>query len=113
MGRCLLKRTGVRRGNDLAEKLPVPQKFYKAGAALFIALAVFCGLLVEAQRFGHLFRSAKGTEIEDAAERVRAIEFNIVGIVLFAFHDPILIGIPRVWLPGEFEGTLHSWPNGL
>ncbi len=59
----------------------------------------------------HFFASAKGGQIINATERIRAIEFDVVCIVLDAFHHTVFIGVPAARNPGELNGFLDARPD--
>src|ERR1035441_6620485 len=59
----------------------------------------------------HLLAGPQRAQIEDAALRVGAVELHVVGVVLHAFEDAILIGIPAARNPGELDGLLDARPH--
>ncbi len=61
-----------------------------------------------AEGMGHLFGGAQRAQVIDAAERIRSVEFDVVGVVLDAIEDAAAARIPSAVDPGEGEGALHA-----
>lgn len=73
----------------------------------------FDGEIRVADDAGHFLTGTESAEIVDTAEGIGTVEFDVVGIVLDAFHDAVAIGVPTARDPGEFEGFPDMGPHGV
>ena len=67
--------------------------------------------LVVAHDARHFLDGAERAEIVDAAERVRPVELDVVGVVLRALEHAVAIGVPATLEPRERDRALDARPQ--
>ena len=74
--------------------LSVPEQRIVLSRAFLENLQIFFGLFPVPHCLGHLASRFESRQIQRPCHGVRTVKFNIVGVVLFAFHDSVFVGIP-------------------
>ena len=77
----------------------VPQLAVQPRAAALEARAVLVGGDLVAQGARQIRAGPQRAEVEAAAHGVRAVELDVVGVVLLALHHPVAVGIPGRYMP--------------